>query len=280
MAEKQWYKGNLHTHTDKSDGDASPEEAVQWYREHDYDFLVLSDHNHLTVLEYGDSDPGKPLMIPGEEVTTHLLSAEARYPTPIHIIAIGISRVVEPINARDVVSTLQANIDAIAEAGGISSIAHPNYRWAFDHREITQVTGATCMEIFTPDSNVDGAPGKYSMEEIWDNVLTTGHPIWGVAVDDTHHYQDFTPFLYNPGRGWIVVRAEELTQEAIVGAMEKGDFYASTGVMLDELGSRWRLDFDPCPPAGRLDVLYRVHRTGWNDFRSDGRAGGHLSHPW
>src|SRR5262245_35808890 len=46
--EKRWYKGNTHTHTVNSDGDSTPVEVVRWYREHDYNFLVLSDHNYLT----------------------------------------------------------------------------------------------------------------------------------------------------------------------------------------------------------------------------------------
>ena len=235
MTEARWYKGNIHTHTTMSDGDATPEVAVRWYGDHGYDFLVLSDHNHLTLVEHAESDSRAPLMIPGEEVSASLQRPGSRYPVPIHIIAIGIDRVVEPIIAGDIVSTLQANIDAIAEAGGVSSIAHPNYRWAFDHREITAVAGAACMEIFTPESNVDGGPGRYSMEQIWDNVLTAGRPIWGVAVDDTHDYFDFGTGKFNPGKGWIVVRAAELTRDAIVGGIERGDFYASTGIELEEL---------------------------------------------
>ena len=235
MTEAHWYKGNIHTHTNLSDGDASPEVAVRWYRDHGYDFLVLSDHNHLTLYEHAEADSGKPLMIPGEEISANMPRPGSDYSIPVHIIAIGINRVVEPIITDDIVTTLQANINAIAEAGGISSIAHPNYRWAFDHRQITAVAGAACMEIYTPDSNVEGAPGRYSTEQIWDNVLTAGRPIWGVAVDDTHSYFDVAPHLFYPGRGWIVVRAGELTQDAIVDGIERGDFYASTGVELDEL---------------------------------------------
>ena len=41
----RWWKGNTHTHTWWSDGDSPPEIVSAWYREHDYDFLVLSDHN-------------------------------------------------------------------------------------------------------------------------------------------------------------------------------------------------------------------------------------------
>jgi hypothetical protein len=43
--ESNWYRGNTHTHTLWSDGDAPPEHAVKWYVDNDYDFLVLSDHN-------------------------------------------------------------------------------------------------------------------------------------------------------------------------------------------------------------------------------------------
>jgi hypothetical protein len=37
-----------------------------------------------------------------------------------------------------------------------------------------------------------------------------------------------------PGRGWIVVRAEHLTPEDLQKAIENGDFYASTGVELED----------------------------------------------
>ena len=43
-----WYKGNTHTHTLNSDGDSTPDDVVRWYREHGYQFLVLTDHNFLT----------------------------------------------------------------------------------------------------------------------------------------------------------------------------------------------------------------------------------------
>ena len=237
MSEKTWYKGNLHTHTTKSDGDAESEVVVQWYREHDYDFLVLSDHNHLTLLECGASRDisERPIMIPGEEVSANTLGGAA----PVHVGAIGLSRMVEPIDADDVVATIQANVDAILEAGGIASINHPNFRWAFDHEEIKQVTGESFLEVYNghPLVNVYGAPGKFSYEEIWDGALTAGRVVFGVATDDAHRYYDFSPRQSNPGRGWVMVNAPELTSEAIVEALVAGEFYASTGVTLKELES-------------------------------------------
>ena len=47
----RWFKGNTHTHTLNSDGDSTPDDVVRWYREHGYDFLVLTDHNFLTSVD-------------------------------------------------------------------------------------------------------------------------------------------------------------------------------------------------------------------------------------
>ena len=228
MADLNWYKGNLHTHTTKSDGDADPEIVVEWYKKHGYDFLVLSDHNHRTILEHEDVDG--PMMVPGEEVSARISGGGV----PIHLNGIGISRVVEPTDAGGVVQTLQANIDAILDAGGIAQLNHPNGAWAFDQEEIVQVQGASLLEVYNgwPGANSEGGPGKHSAEEIWDGVLSAGKVIFGVATDDAHHYSDFSHVMANPGRGWVMVEAEELTQDAIIESLQTGRFYFSTGINL------------------------------------------------
>src|SRR5436853_6514220 len=49
--DSKWYKGNLHTHSLWSDGNDFPELICDWYRDHGYDFLAISDHN---ILAEGD----------------------------------------------------------------------------------------------------------------------------------------------------------------------------------------------------------------------------------
>ena len=44
---KQWFKGNLHTHSYWSDGDEFPEVIMAWYKSHGYQFVALTDHNTL-----------------------------------------------------------------------------------------------------------------------------------------------------------------------------------------------------------------------------------------
>lgn len=48
LAAASWWKGNIHTHTLWSDGDDFPEMIADWYRNHGYHFLALSDHNILS----------------------------------------------------------------------------------------------------------------------------------------------------------------------------------------------------------------------------------------
>ena len=226
-----WCKGNVHTHTTRSDGDADPEIVVDWYKNHNYDFLVLSDHNHRTILDEYDDD--NLILIPGEEVSARILGGDI----PIHLNGIGISRVIEPIDAGGVVETLQANVNLITQAGGIASLNHPNGGWAYDHNDINQIEGATLLEVYNgwPGSNTEGGPGKFSGEEIWDKVLSSGKIIFGIAVDDAHHYSDFNHTMANPGRGWIVVDAAKLTAKSILDSLIAGQFYFSTGIDLKEM---------------------------------------------
>ncbi len=235
MSGERWYKGNLHTHTLKSDGDASPEKVARWYARHGYDFLTLTDHDRLTLVGHlhGKGGSAIPLLIPGEEVVIRPSVED----TEVHINAIGISKQVEPITAEELFPAIQANIDAVLAAGGIASINHPNFGWALDHDIIGRVTGASLLEVFNgePSVNMYGAPGRPSNEQIWDDVLSAGKLIFGVATDDAHNYLDFSPGLSNPGRGWVMVRATQLTETAIVGALSSGNFYASTGVALPHL---------------------------------------------
>ena len=222
-----WYKGSLHAHSTESDGDESPERVAQWFDDHDYDFLVLSDHNVRTVIEGGLPSP---LMIPGEEITVQIEGQEKA----VYVNAVSLPTVVEPINADDdVLATVQANVNAVLDAGGVPSLGAPYFRDGFDHKTLTSIRGAMLMEIYNAHPmNVVGNPQTFSYEDIWDAVLTSGHAVWGTATDDSHNYREFSADQANPGRAWVVVRAPELSEDAIVQGLKSGDFYGSTGVSL------------------------------------------------
>jgi hypothetical protein len=230
----QWYKGNTHTHTVNSDGDSTPDEVARWYREHAYHFLVLSDHNFLTDVAglnalFGARE--KFLLIPGEEVTD---SFDGK---PLHLNALNLTRLVMPQGGSTLVETLQRDVDAIRAAEGVPHINHPNFRWAITAEELTAVRRNKLFEIYNghPQVNNVGGGGVPGLEEVWDQILSSGQMVYGIAVDDAHVFK--RPWDRNasrPGRGWVVVRAPRLDAREIVLALDRGDFYASTGVMLKD----------------------------------------------
>jgi len=231
--EYKWYKGNTHTHTTNSDGDELPRRVVRWYLDHNYNFLVISDHDYLTDTKYLDTDENDDfILILGEEITDR---AEGK---PVHLNGIGINRFVEKQGGKTILETLQNNIYAINKAGGIAQINHPNWKYSFNHEILSSVKDCHLMEIYniSKDCNNFTAGGFPGMEEIWDKVLSKGNLIYGVISDDTHNYiGEFSSEKANPGRGWIMVRAKTLTQEEIISSMKKGDFYATIGIILKDL---------------------------------------------
>jgi hypothetical protein len=231
----RWLKGNTHTHTTESDGDTSPDEVTRWYREHGYQFLVLSDHNVLTSVDALNAINGKDgsfLLIKGEEVT------DAFDGRPVHINGLDVAEKVEPQKGSSLLDVLQRNVDAIRRVRGVPHINHPNFRWAFSTDDLRQVRNNRLLEIFNghPQVNNLGGGGVPGLEEVWDAILSSGTLIYGIAVDDAHNFKSpGNPAVAGPGRGWVMVRADRLEARAILTALEEGQFYASTGVELSDI---------------------------------------------
>jgi hypothetical protein len=228
----RWFKGNTHTHTVNTDGDSPPDTVVRWYKSRGYSFLVISDHDTLTepatLRQHVDSSF---VLIPGEEVTGRFNGL------PVHLTALNVTRVIKPRVASTLGGTLQANIDAVREAGAIPLINHPNYRWVLDRSILAGSRNVNLFELYNghPHTNNAGGGDSPSMEEVWDYLLSSGRRIFGVASDDSHHFKTWGREQVNPGRAWIFVRARRLDPLELVRSLETGQFYGSTGIELEDV---------------------------------------------
>jgi hypothetical protein len=257
----RWYKGNTHTHTLNSDGDSTPDDVARWYREHGYHFLVMTDHNFLTSVEglnalYGASE--KFLVIKGEEVTSTFQSKA------VHVNGLDVASLVEPArNAPSLVATIQGNVDAIRKVDGVPHINHPNFGWSMTSEDLRQVTNNRLFEIYNghPTVHNDGGGGVPGLEQVWDQLLSQGHWLNGLAVDDAHVFkQPGNPNVAGPGRGWVAIRAARLEARALLAALEQGDFYASNGVELADIKTTSSSMTVEVRPRG--DFKYRIQFIG------------------
>jgi len=229
-AETIWAKGNTHTHTTISDGNASPEAAVKWYKDHGYQFLVLSDHDRMAPLAFfKQQSDANFILIPGIELS--VLNRGGNH--SIHINAIGNRSLLKAIVRSQAAEALSQNIEQIRKAGAIAQINHPSFHLK-DPNAVKVLTGTLLMETYNHSSRSDemGSIHQPIFQAGWDVALTAGKRVWGVAADDTHDYQTFGPKRANPGGAWIMVRVAKLTQEEILKSLLAGEFYASSGVEL------------------------------------------------
>jgi hypothetical protein len=226
-------------------------------------------------------EPGKFLLIENEEITGGWKNHA------IHVNALNVAEVIQPQPGDSVAETLQAAAAAVAAQSkrtGRPMLAianHPNWAW-YDvaPEDLAHAAGLRFVEVCNmyPHGNNPGDAARAGSERVWDvaNTIRLGKlrqpPLYGLAADDTHDYHEFGPEKANPGRGWIVVRAQELSAAAIVEAMGRGDFYFSTGVTLSavtynrqaktltvavkpEPGTRYTIEFH--------GTLTGVDPTGW-----------------
>lgn len=188
-------------------------------------------------------DAGKFQMIPGEEIT-HRYARR-----PVHMNAINVCDTIQPIDGGSVAETITVNLRQIAEQRKKSGqqmlgfLNHPNFQYGVSASDMIDAEDLRFFEVFNghPTVHNEGDEEHLSTEQIWDELLADrlgkrGLPlVYGLGTDDSHRYHQWGVGNVNPGRGWVMVRAKYLTPEAIVTAMEAGDFYASSGVTLKSI---------------------------------------------
>jgi hypothetical protein len=204
----RWFRGNTHSHSTESDGRLSIRDRFAAYRDAGYDFLVLTDHRKVSDVS-GESRPGF-LAISGSEVHPDNPYGGDRF----HFVAINIH---EPI--RDTELDPNETIAAIRAQGGEAVVCHP-YWCGHTINDLQPLQGYFAVEVF--NATCMGI-GKGFSEPHWDDLLDKVGPTFGIAADDAHH-ADLDVF-----QGWIMVRAPELTTEAILTALRTGAFYSTLG---------------------------------------------------
>ncbi|NJY61730.1 histidinol-phosphatase [Salinimicrobium sp. CDJ15-81-2] len=218
----------------------------------------------------------KFLIFKAEEVTAYLDKKA------VHMGAINIQEVLQPVEGNTIVELIQNNLDAIKEqsertgAPILQHLNHPNFTYAITAEDVIQVNGERFFEVFNghPYVNNYGDSIHSSTEEMWDEVniayIQAGKPLlYGLATDDSHHYHKFGSRYSNAGRGWVMVKAEKLDPRALIKNMEAGEFYATTGVELENV--TFQENVLSVKVKSETGVDYEIHFIGVHSNNLDSR---------
>ena len=200
----------------------------------------------------------KFLIIQSEEITDRFENK------PLHLNATNLQNLINPQGGNSVAEVLQNNINQVldqrerTQVPMLPHINHPNFGYAITLDDMISLQGERFFEVYNGHPSVHnlGDSAHMSTERMWDLInasyIENQKPLmYGLATDDSHHYHVQDSKWSNAGRGWIMVRADSLTPESLIAAMEAGEFYASTGVELNKIQyEKNLLSIEIAPEAG------------------------------
>jgi hypothetical protein len=236
--EGRFFRGNLHCHSNRSDGLLEPQEVVGAYRDAGYDFICLSDHFED---EYGwqitDTRPFRDAdftTIVGAELSSGPWAERNTY----WVTAAGLPVDFGPPPAGDHAEA----ITRARETGAFVVMLHPglNNLPLATADGLPGLNAVHAIEVYNHNGAMaaipDGANGAYML----DGLLEKGHEVLVNAGDDAHFGHPRDRF-----GGWVEVHCERLDPQALLDSMKAGRYYSTQGPSLRELivdGERLRVE--------------------------------------
>ena len=236
---ENYYKLCLHLHTTLSDGKKTPDEIAKEYKLDGYDAVAFTDH-----WVYGDGGNTEGLhIIPGCEYN---IGKNETIGGVMHILSLFAKADPNP----DRNASEQEVIDAINRENGIAVLAHP--AWSLNSPSaLSELKGIAATEIYNAVSDAHQSLRPYSDYYV-DMCANSGAYPLIFASDDAHYYDGS-----DNRRGWVMVKADTLSDEALAAAIRRGDFYATEGPELYVVreGRKLIIETSPCAIIGTLSNL-------------------------
>lgn len=239
----QFWRGNLHGHSNLSDGKHSLTTVCELYSRAGYDFTCVTDHFREKY--------GFPLADTREcrkDGFTTLIGAELHAPVTSrgldwHILAVGLPLDFERGDATETGPELARRA---ATQGAFIAIAHPDW-YQLQEQDGVALDAAHAVEIYNHTSHINTARGGGAA--FYDNLLSAGHRLGCIAVDDSHWHED------DAFGAWVMVKAEYNEPEALLAALHAGNYYSSQGPTIFDVEQHNHMLRIEHSPASRVLLL-------------------------
>ena len=251
------YKVNMHCHTTISDGHTTPEEVKEKYVEAGYSAVCFTDHevmishkdlcdeNFIALhgYEVSISDNTRPYSNTGYKPVYHvnfIAKDQDNLKMPKFFknnpTKFGNARdwanTVGQFDENDTVDHIEYNVEwlneyfkAVSEAGFLINYNHP--QWSLQSRE--DYIGLEHIHSVEVINGTVALTHNDNTSIHYEQFLRAGKRVAPTGGDDNHSF-------WNMFWAWTVIKAPELTYDALIEAYEKGDCYASEGPDIISIG--------------------------------------------
>ncbi len=223
ISEPRWLRGELHLHSEHSDGRWTTGEMAALARGRGLDFMFLTDHNTTTGVDVLRSQVGDAIsVLPGIELTTYAG----------HALALGADAWVDwRTGHRD--RTVNDMARSVRDAGSFLVIAHPDAppddvctgcRWT--HHDFDPGL-ADAVEVWGGLWNGPEERNQGCLD-LWRDWLNTGRRMTATGATDAHRPEDWegpVPITY--------VQADAASLPSVLEALRAGRTYVSSGPSLE-----------------------------------------------
>jgi hypothetical protein len=237
----RFFRGNLHCHSDRSDGALSPAQLVRAYREAGYDFVAITDHFEerfgWPVTDTRSLRTADFTTLVGAELSSGDWSAPGAY----WVAALGLSPDFAPPAAGDHAEAIRR----AAAGGAFVSLLHPGLNGLRPElaAQLPGFDAIDAVEVYTHQSWIY-RPDTAIASPFLDALLDDGHRLAAVAADDAHFRDGPDAF-----GAWVEVFAPELDADALLGALKAGAYYSTQGPAFSGLaidGDELHVTCSPC----------------------------------
>ncbi len=281
---KNFYKANLHAHSDYSDGKLTVEELKEAYKNKGYSIVAFTDHEHIidnsrlndddfltiTSCEVAIKEfPGVSTSKKLDMKVTHL-NFYSKDPhnikTPCYSIEYD-TRIND--KNRDLIwqgidfkreYTFEGINEMIRTAnseGFLVSYNHPT--WSLENAtDYLNYDGVFAVEIYNWDCMMSG----HDDEAVFEDMLRAGKKVFCSANDDNHNKFPFDSPYSDSFGGWCVINADSLEYGEVIKSLENGDFYASTGPEIFSICEENGIVKVKTSDAKKIALLTKTRRVG------------------
>jgi hypothetical protein len=222
------FRGNLHCHSNRSDGHRSPEEVAAAYRDAGYDFIVLSDHFEARygwqVTDTRNLRDERFTTILGAELSSAPWDDRRCY----WAAAAGLPLDFAPPSPDN-------HAEAIARArdyGAFITMLHPglNNLPLAAAAALPALDAIHAVEIYNHNMTIGAGTDRANGAYFLDGLLEQGRKLLITVGDDAH-------FLHPHDRfgGWVEVLSDRLEPESLLAALKTGRYFSTQGPSLHAL---------------------------------------------
>lgn len=242
-----WLKGNLHCHTNFSDGKLSLDMVKYSYKSHGYDFLAVTDHNTYTDTKNMSDD--NFTMLSGTEITCFTKSNKQ-----IHINAFWDEQCNVLPNEKFAPQNYEQTeqlLTRLRNEGSYIMLNHPH--WSFLTSNDVEINNQyDAVEIYNYSTEWLENMGDGTI--FWTELLSKGCKLWNGGSDDNHNRFETDSLYCDSFGGYTVVKAENRTPSAILNALKSGSFYTSTGPEIYDFYVEDDNVYVKCSPCKRIYI--------------------------